>query len=400
MPDSTGHEYGAFWKTRKQQSARPADDRPTFIIAGRVKHTYTWEEEGKWREIAEYQMDQAKQAEMAEKAAAEKKRLEVKAMLATQVADAHGRTSTERKDWESFGDSVKLADASFQDEQKRRKEQLLERQRVYLRECEELAEEARKRREAIKQMEDEAAQDMARRDAAAAARAAEAAKARVDAVRRQMAIDMADAEVEAKRRAELKRLDQEDDVRMMHAYAAELERREKAREKMFADMRARLDKNIAVQSGTFEARYASEREIEARAIRAQEAEAKRLAEVAAKKREQLRQFKVDLRRTTDEQLRVKRELAEKAHREEMEEAERNRAARAEFDRRARDRDEKRRMDMIELRATLDKQVEEQISAQKVGLSAMEAEVNKSMLSQLDEWMKTHPIDTGKSPSKV
>ena len=110
--DTVGHDYGA-WASNTKQRKSALDERPLLIIGGKMKHTYTWEEEGRWREIAEFQQQQSEKEYQEKQRRQREKLLEERRILAEQVKELNERRAKERDDWETFGRSVINADTDW-----------------------------------------------------------------------------------------------------------------------------------------------------------------------------------------------------------------------------------------------------------------------------------------------
>jgi hypothetical protein len=111
-PDTVGHDYGS-WASKTEQRKSALDERPLLIIGGKMKHTYTWEEEGRWRDIAEFQQQQAEKEHEELQRVQREKLLEERRILAAQVKELNERRAKERDDWETFGRSVIDADTDW-----------------------------------------------------------------------------------------------------------------------------------------------------------------------------------------------------------------------------------------------------------------------------------------------
>lgn len=172
-------------------------------------------------------------------------------------------------------------------------------------------------------------------------------------------------------------------LQYMKIMAAELERREKQREAMFAGLRARQDANVAAQSSVFEERARQERELADRIARAQEEADRKAAAVLAAKEEQRARFRRELRETVDWQLAEKEEQrrAEKAEaqaiqREAM-------ATKAAVHAESQLRRERQQVEMAAMREALEAQVVEKIKQETAGMSEEEKRSNRVALAKLE-----------------
>ncbi len=170
----------------------------------------------------------------------------------------------------------------------------------------------------------------------------------------------------------------------MEAMAAELLKREKQREEMFASVRARLDANVQAQAGSFDARRKQEEELAARVARAQEEADRKRDEDLARRAERKTTFKRELRASVAVQLKEKaeRQAAEAAEAQEI--AAKARAAAEALRAEEAAKKEKLRQTRLATRDILEQQVVDKIRADTTGLSDMEMQVNTQLLRELDE----------------
>jgi hypothetical protein len=171
-------------------------------------------------------------------------------------------------------------------------------------------------------------------------------------------------------------------LQYMKLMKAELDKRERERNDMFAKVRARQAKYVEASTDVFEKQAEEERKLAERIAKAQE-EADLAREEDLRQRAARRaQFKRDLRRTVDAQLQEKQERRQAEHDEAMATAARARAAAEDAAREERERDEKRRRDLEATREVLDAQHRERVQMAIAGMSQMEQEVNRQLLAQM------------------
>ncbi|KAA0161204.1 hypothetical protein FNF28_05153 [Cafeteria roenbergensis] len=294
-PATAGHDYGA-WMDDEHVHA-PAlrstaiDKFPVRIIASKQRRTYTWEEEGRWREISELQ---ARKAEAEEKAKWARKAAEKRATRREQerqMVENARRKEESKSEWSGMGDRVARDVSAYEQEKKdlRRAKaaQALEFRKAGIEQGKIVA--ARRKREA--EADFRIGMEQLRRDKEASEREAARREEKRLKQRAEMRHDMEEAKHQRAIKDEAKRREAEQDIKLMEAMAAELLKREKQREReMFASLKEKAERQAA------EAAEAQEIAAKARAA----AEALR-AEEAAKK-EKLRQTRLATRDILEQQV--------------------------------------------------------------------------------------------------
>ncbi|KAA0160368.1 hypothetical protein FNF31_04385 [Cafeteria roenbergensis] len=387
-PATAGHDYGA-WMDDEHVHA-PAlrstaiDKFPVRIIASKQRRTYTWEEEGRWREISELQ---ARKAEAEEKAKWARKAAEKRATRREQerqMVENARRKEESKSEWSGMGDRVARDVSAYEQEKKdlRRAKaaQALEFRKAGIEQGKIVA--ARRKREA--EADFRIGMEQLRRDKEASEREAARREEKRLKQRAEMRHDMEEAKHQRAIKDEAKRREAEQDIKLMEAMAAELLKREKQREEMFASVRARLDANVQAQAGSFDARRKQEEELAARVARAQEEADRKRDEDLARRAERKTTFKRELRASVAVQLKEKaeRQAAEAAEAQEI--AAKARAAAEALRAEEAAKKEKLRQTRLATRDILEQQVVDKIRADTTGLSDMEMQVNTQLLRELDE----------------
>lgn len=112
-PATVGHDYGA-WAADSLPGTDPRHNPelekfPIRIIGGRTRRTYTWEEEGEWRRMAELQAAESDAAEAEKRRQATLRKCAVRQEQERQMRDNAARRAGTDGEWSDYGSRV-LAD--------------------------------------------------------------------------------------------------------------------------------------------------------------------------------------------------------------------------------------------------------------------------------------------------
>lgn len=94
------------------------DKYPVRIIASKQRRTYTWEEEGRWREISEMQARKAEAEEKAKWARKAVEKRETRREQERQMVENARRKEESKNEWSGMGDRVARDVSAFEQEKK------------------------------------------------------------------------------------------------------------------------------------------------------------------------------------------------------------------------------------------------------------------------------------------
>jgi len=94
------------------------DEHPVKIIASKQRRTYTWEEEGRWREISEHQAHVAEEAEAGRRRDRRRRARETRAEVEAQIAENARRRQASRREWDGVGQRMVDDAAAFEQEKR------------------------------------------------------------------------------------------------------------------------------------------------------------------------------------------------------------------------------------------------------------------------------------------